>query len=104
MANQSYSVLIGASGTGTITITTGRQVEWTVTQVSVEITSTNTGTTCVLRKNGSLITPLVPSGDAATGDPPVSLWPTDQLTVTWTGAPVGAVARAYIFYEESAYQ
>lgn len=103
-ANLPYSVVVGASGNGTISVQTGRQVEWVISQVSIEMTSVNSGTLCALRKNGSLVTPMVAAGDAATDSPPITLWPTDVMTIEWTGAPVGAVGKALIFYDESPYQ
>lgn len=68
------------------------------TQVTAEMAS-GAGAACSVRRNGSLVSPLVATGDAAGGDPPVWLWPGDQLSVLWTGAPAGAAGTMVVFYD-----
>jgi hypothetical protein len=99
VATETYSVTIGAAGTGTVRIKTGTREAWIVSQVSIELPSAPSGSTCDLRLNGRLITLLVAPGDAATGDPPVTLLETDELTVNWAGCTVGTVGKVLIFYE-----
>jgi hypothetical protein len=99
MARASYSVKIGAGGTGTITIQSGSRETWIVNQVSVELAGAPSGSTCDLRLNNDLVTLLVPQGDAATGDPPVRLLPSDALTINWAGCTAGTVGRALVLYE-----
>jgi hypothetical protein len=69
-----------------------------VSQVAAEMASAGTAV-CKIRRNGSLVTPIVASGGAAAGDPPIWLWPGDVMTVEWTGAPVGAVGKVTVFYD-----
>jgi len=88
-----------ASGTTlTLTAKPTRNQTWEVAQVSVECEAAPTGATCVMRKNGRVVTPLVPNLDAAGGDPPITLRPADELTVTWTGLAGGEVATMNYFY------
>lgn len=95
------SVTVPASGTVTATITTRTALQkWTVSQVSVEMATAPIGATCTLRKDSALVTPLIPTGDAATGDPPITLRSGQQLTVTFTGCPVGAIGTVYVIYDD----
>jgi hypothetical protein len=99
VGTRTYSVNIGAGGTGTITIKTGSREVWIVSQVSVELPSAPSGSTCDLRLNDRLITPLIAQGDVGAGDPPVTLLEADSLTVNWAGCTAGTVGKALIFYE-----
>lgn len=69
-----------------------------VTQVAAEMAGAG-GAIGVIRRNGAIVTPFVPTGGAAGGDPPIWLWPGDQMTVEWTGAPAGAVGKITVFYD-----
>jgi len=99
MADRAFSSTVGANGIATITIKTGGYQTWRVTQVSVEMANAPIGTGCFLRKNGSLITPLVATGDAASGEPPIDLLPSDTMTVQWSGATPGLSGSALVIYE-----
>ena len=99
MGTRSYSVVIGAGGTGTVTIRTGSREAWIVSQVSVELPGAPSGATCDMRLNTRLVTLLIAPGDAASGDPPVTLLDTDTLTINWAGCTVGTVGQVLIFYE-----
>jgi hypothetical protein len=101
--DRSYTAVVGSNGQATVTIQTLKSVKWIVSQISVEMTNAPSGATCVIRKNGSMVTPLVAAGDAATGDPPIELWPTDAATVTWTGATPGLVAKVFAIFDEEPY-
>lgn len=94
--------VVGAGGQATITVRVPNGIDtWTITQVSAELPSAPAGSTCELRKNGNLVTLLIPTGDVAAGDPPVVLRPTDPgITVTWGGCTPGTVARALVFYDD----
>jgi hypothetical protein len=101
VADQAYSVTVTAGGTATQRIQTGSKFEtWTVSQVSVEMPAAPIGATCWLRKNGAPITPLIPTGDAATGDPPITLRPGETLTVEFAGCTVGDVGQIYVVYDD----
>lgn len=96
-----YTATAGADGTAVISASPTTNLRaWLVTQVSIECTSATASSTCTLRKNGNLITPLAPGADAAAGDPAVSLATSDVLTVEWSGLPVGAPCSAYLIYQE----
>ena len=69
-----------------------------VTQTAGEMTG-GAAALCAIRRNGALVTPCVPTGFAAGGDPPVWLWPGDEMTIEWTGAPPGAVGKVTVFYD-----
>lgn len=94
------SAQIGAAGTGTAPLSGGGSAMLRVRQVSVELAAAPAGSTCALRLNGFLVTPLVPTGDASAGDPPVLVSPGDELTVEWTGCTPGTVGRVLMIYDE----
>lgn len=99
--DQNYDAITDATGTATITIVCPSKLRpWTITQVSVEMPTASGYVQCMMRKNGNIVTPMVASGDAAAGEPPVNLTVSDVLTIVWTGAVPGDVARANIFYTE----
>jgi len=99
MATKTYSAIVAGDGTAVATIqpTTGRG--WKVSQVSVELAAAPTGATCNVRRNGALVTPIIPTGDVASGEPPVDLQVGDELTVQWAGCTPGQVGRVLIIYE-----
>lgn len=100
-AEKAVSVTVAANGTATATITTGTQFQtWIVSQISVEMASAPIGATCALRKGGFLISPLIPTGDAASGEPPITLRPGEQLTVTFTGCTPNAVGNVFVIYDD----
>lgn len=58
------------------------------------------GALCSLRLNGYLVTALIPTGDAAGGDPPVPLDPlNDELTVEWELCTPGTLGKVLILYD-----
>lgn len=97
-AYDTYTGQDAGGGNVTVTVRPPYGEVWTVTQVSVEIASTTAGGSCTLRKNGYLVSPLVVGADAASGDPPVVLLPTDVLTVEWRNVTVGAVGKVSLTY------
>ncbi len=101
-ATQDYSATVAAGGTATVRIVTGsRRRVWTVYQVTVEMSTAPIGATCSIRKNGSLVSPAIPTGDPVGGDPPVTLEGTDVMTVEWAGCTPGDVGRVLVIYDES---
>ncbi len=99
--SREYTVTVPASGTATVTIRTRTRLQtWILQQVSVEMSTAPIGTTCELRRNGFLVTPLIGTGDAAAGDPPVMLRGTDVVTVTWNGATPGHVGRVLVLFDD----
>lgn len=87
-----------ANGDLVLTLQVRGGVPALVTQVTAEM-PLGAGAVCALRLNGSLVSPLVPTGDAATGDPPIWVHPGDQMTVEWRGAPPGAIGAMLAVYE-----
>lgn len=102
MADQSFSAVANASGVATVTIGPGtKQRTWIVRQVSVEVVgSAPLGATCTVRKNGSLVTLMIAQGDSAGDEPPVTLYGSDQMTVTWTGLTANTPVSVFIIYDE----
>lgn len=102
LGDKQYSATANASGIATVTVSTNsRMRDWTVQQISIEMDSAPIGSTCSIRKNGALVTLMVPNGDAATGDPPILLrGQTDQITVTWTGVLPGSVGSVLVVYDD----
>lgn len=93
------SGVVDASGNLTIAFTPRANQLNKVTQTAGEMTGAS-GAICVIRRNGFIVTPCVPTGFAAGGDPPIYLWPTgDYLTVEWTKATPGLIGKVTIFYD-----
>ena len=89
---------VPASGALSLEFTPRANLLNKVTQVSVEMAGA-AAAVCNIRRNGAIVCPVVPTGDAAGGDPPIWLWPGDVMTVEWTGAPAGAVGKITVFYD-----
>lgn len=99
--SREYTATADALGVALVTIKTRTRLQtWTITQVSVEMTTAPIGSTCELRRNNFLVTPLISTGDAASGDPPVILRGSDTVTVKWAGATPGAVGNVLIFFDD----
>jgi hypothetical protein len=98
ITTETKTAIVTAGGLATISWQPDHRNTWIVSQVSAEQLSAPAGATCFLRLNGSMVTPLVPTADAAGGDPPVPVLPSDVLTVEWAGCTPGQVAKVIIFY------
>lgn len=96
-----YQATAGVGGGASVTVTPPPLRQWKVAQVSVAMPDAGGSASCGLYKNGVLVSPLVPQGDAASGDPAVILRPGDQLVVQWTAAKPGAAGTVLVFYEET---
>lgn len=70
-----------------------------VTQVTVEMGAGGNTAACTVRFNGSLISPMVPTGDAAVGEPPIWLQPGDVLSAVWEGATPGETGVMLAIYD-----
>lgn len=104
MPDRRYGAAIAADGTATITITPAGAQGWTVRQVSVEMQDGTAASvpgeaTCVMRKNGALVTVLIAQGDAAVEPPAVSLQPGDVLTIEWANGTAGNVCSAFVIFD-----
>lgn len=100
MGTAAYSKVVAAAGTATITVKSAGQVPWIVGQVSIEMSSAPVGAACSIRKNGSIITPMIAASDVASGEPYIQLLYTDVLTIEWTGCTPGQVGKATVLYSE----
>jgi len=89
-----------ADANGDLTLTwrpsSSRQAR--ATQVTAEMDDAGSATAKV-RLNGALITPILPTGGAAGGEPYIWVGPGDELTVTWAGAPAGGLGRMVVIYD-----
>lgn len=94
------SGVVNASGEATLTMRTTGGARWTVQQVSPDAPNVGSAAGGELRKNGQLISPFVPQGDAIAGDPSILVGPNDRLTVEWTGGTVGAQVSALFIYDD----
>jgi len=100
--DQYYVGAVDAAGNLTLTITPGFK-PWLVQQVSIEMLTAPAGATCMLRKRGLLISPLIPPADVAAGDPPITLYQGEPLTVEWAGCTPGDQGTAIIIYQQVEY-
>lgn len=100
-ADQNMSTTVGPSGGAFVVIETGTRFQsWTIHQVSVEMGGAPVGATCALRKGGTLITPLIATGDVADGSPPIPLRPGETMTVEWAGCTPGDIGNVYLLYDD----
>jgi len=90
-----------ASGELSLAFRTRGSDTYRVTQVTAEVSprAGGAGAVCSVRRNGALISPLVPTGDAAAGDPPVWVGPGDELTIEWTGLASGTIGKMVVIYD-----
>lgn len=78
-----------ANGDLTLTFIPRGGQPWRITQVTNKMPG-GAGALCELDINGDFVSPLVPTGDAAVGEP---FWwspPGTPVEVKWTGATAGA--------------
>jgi len=99
LADDQFSTTVRADGTATVRFTPTKNRPWQLRQVSTEMANAPSGATAELRKNGNLITVMLPS-DVADSDPPVPVSPGERMEVNWFGGTPGAVANVYIIYME----
>lgn len=101
-ADQPFTAVANAAGTAVVTFKPPTfRANYIVQQVSVEYAAAPINCTCVVRKNGRFITPMIPTGDAAGGDPPVPLnGGSDSLTVTFSNCTPGDVVNVFILYDD----
>jgi hypothetical protein len=102
VTDQPFTAIINAAGTATIRFKPPTQrANYIVQQVSVEYATAPIGCTCDVRKNNSLISPLIATGDAAAGDPPIPLsGGSDILTINFRGGTPGDTVNAFIVYDD----
>jgi hypothetical protein len=96
--DRTFVATVDAAGAATITVLTWGK-PWLVSQVSTEMPTAPTGAVCALRKRGNLITPMIAAGDAAGGDPPVTLYPGEPMTIEWTACTPGDQGKATVIYQ-----
>lgn len=103
MADQTYTQAVSAGGAATVSVRPSQKLRtWVVQQVSTEMSTAPLGAVCAIRKNGFLVSFAAATGDTAAGDPPVTLYGSDVLTVEWTGCTPGDVGRVLVIYDEVA--
>lgn len=98
-----YEDTVNAAGALTLTVRPRNVVTWRITQVSIEMATAPAGARAVLRKNGLYVSELIPTGDAAGGDPPIYIRPGDAMTIEWTSCTPGDRGRAFVVYDQLAY-
>lgn len=96
--------MVPASGTLGIEIRPTGLVAWQVEQVTIDMPTAPVGATARLLVNDRLVTPMIPSGDAAGGDPPLPLFPGDTMLVEWQGATAGEQGRVLMIYRQAGYR
>ena len=89
---------VPASGVLTLTFRARGNETYRCTQATAEMTG-GAAAICALRLNGGLISPMVSTGGAAAGDPPIWVGPGDDLTVEWTSATPGLIGKMLVIYD-----
>lgn len=105
MAQLVRASVADANGAGSVRfdqLPTG--IQWIVYQTTVETAPQGVGCSAFVRLNERLIssTPFGSSASAS-GPPAITLNPGENLTVNWTGAPVGSSLIATLMYQEIPY-
>jgi hypothetical protein len=98
------SAITDAAGVCLISFRVPGQVAWQVEQITIDMPGAPLGATADLRVNGALITPLVATGDAAAGDPPLPVYAGDIVEIRWTGATSGDQGKALVIYRTASYR
>lgn len=97
--DQTYVATVNSAGRATITITPTGFKPWLISQVSIEMLTAPAGATCFLRKRGQLISPMIPAADVAAGDPPVTLYQGEPLTIEWANCTPNDQGQALVVYQ-----
>src|SRR4030095_16326610 len=98
--NKSYSGTVTAAGTLTIRIQPPGIIMWNVGQVSIDMPTAPSGSVCVVRLNGTSLTPMVSQRYVAAGDPAILLQPGHVLTLEWTGCTPGDLGKVLAILDE----
>jgi hypothetical protein len=102
VTDQAFTAIVNAAGVAVVTFKPPTfRASYIVQQVSVEYATAPIACVCTLRKNGRFITLIIPTGDAAGGDPPVPLnGGSDIMTVTFTGGTPGQTVNVFFIYDD----
>lgn len=92
--------VVPASGSIALTIQPRARQTWVVSQVGIRAPNVGGGAVGNITKNGRIVTPFVPTGDAPADEPAIPLHPGDRMSAEWTGATVGAAVEAVFYYED----
>lgn len=94
-----------AAGTSVVTIRPRSSAGMLVHQLASE-TVTAAGVAVAVSTNATirvaswLIAPVKASGDAACGPPPIPVEPGEEMTVEYTGLPVGTIPRVTVIWQD----
>jgi hypothetical protein len=100
VVDQSKSGVVPASGTLAIPLRSDNGRPWILQQVGIDATGVGGGAIGKIKKNGKIITPFVPTGDAPAGEPFIPMSSTETVTVEWTSAIAGAVCNVTFIYDD----
>jgi hypothetical protein len=96
------SVTSDANGVATINIIPEGAWRWIVSQITTDAPNAPIGSTCKIKFGGSTIVPfMVPTGDVASGIPPLDIPAGGRASIEWTSLGPGVVCRATIIYEQA---
>lgn len=102
-ARLTMSGVTDSAGVCTVEIRSAGQVAWEVSQITIDMPTAPSGCAASLRINDALVSPMIAAGDAAGGDPPLSVYPGDTVTVEWIGATPGDQGRVLVIYRTARY-
>lgn len=102
VTDQPFTAVVDAAGNAVVRFKPPTfRASYIVQQVSVEYATAPIACTCVVRKNGRFITPMIPTGDAASGDPPIPLnGGSDIMTVAFANGTPGDIVNVFIIYDD----
>jgi hypothetical protein len=101
VVDEPFTARVAANGIATVRFkTSNTRQKYTVQQVTTEYPTSPLGCVCNIRKNGNLISPMIPTGDAASGDPPIVLSQNDIMTVVFSSATPGDTVSVFVIYDD----
>lgn len=102
--NDSYQGIVNASGVLEIFFGPPPNQIWSVTQVSLEMSTAPAGCTAILKYQGSLHAPAFSARKSALGgDPPMVLKGGERGSVRWDAATSGDIGKILVIYDKSGY-
>ena len=100
MADYETSATVPASGTVDLTFRSpNSRYLARVTQVSAVGRNIGGAASGEILRDNRFICAFVPTGDSAAGEPPIDVWPGQEMQARWTGAAAGGTVEAMFIYD-----
>lgn len=102
--NTPYQGVVDANGELEITFGPSNNELWDVKQISFEMPDAPSGSTAIIKYQGSLVAPAFSARKAAiAGDPPLFLKGGETASVRWENCTTGDVGEVLVIYTKQTY-